>query len=221
MTLQPPGKLIYEVVYGSHAHGTATPTSDVDTRGVFLLPNRDFLGLGRPTQTWEDKAADRVYWEAGQFCRLLLKGNPNIVGMLFVEKAELMTPMFAGLPQLRRDFLHTGTLKAYMGWVHRELADIGKLHKGNAKRLSHVPRLLWEIQDAVTERFIHVRLTGFRLQTVMAVKTGEMAYDDAAAYVGGLLLDVERRIEGYILPDPPVAETEAWLLQTRRLYGGE
>jgi len=76
--LAPPGDTDYLVLYGSHAHGTATATSDEDWRGVYRLPNDAFLGLDTPPRTWT-AAPDVVMWELGHFCQLLLGGNPNIV----------------------------------------------------------------------------------------------------------------------------------------------
>lgn len=222
-TVGVPGTKVFEIVYGSHAHGTATPTSDIDVRGVYLLPDNDFLGIGRPKTTWENKVADVVFWELGHFCSLLLKGNPNIVGMLFApdDCTIITTPQFAGLRQLRSSFLSQSMVNAYMGWVHRELADIGKLKNGHAKRLSHIPRLIWEIESVLRDGLLTVRPDGRKVDTIVAIKTGAMDYDDAVNYCGNLLLELEDMFDHTEpLPEPPVEETNDWLLETRRLYGG-
>lgn len=218
-----PGAEVLLMLYGSHAHGTETLASDEDWRGVFMLPNNDFLGLGRPTQTWEDKANDAVMWELGQFCRLLLKGNPNIVGMLFapdefiVRREAVVNDLFDN----RERFLTTATADAYMGWAKRELYDIGKLHKGHAKRLSHVPRLLWELEAILRARRIDVRPLPPRLKVIRDIKTGEMPYDEAVVLTGELLLDIEQLYEmaRKHLPEPPTAWMNEWLLAARRDWG--
>jgi len=144
-----PGDVLYEVIYGSHAHGTATPTSDIDVRGVYMLPSDDFLGIGRPKTTWENKAEDRVFWELGHFVQLLLKGNPNLVGLLYApDDCVLYTTLIANDLRLMRDcFLSQTFRKAYMGWIAREAKDLAAMHKGHAKRLSHLPRLIWELES--------------------------------------------------------------------------
>lgn len=222
---KPPGTPLYEVVYGSWAHGTQTPTSDYDWRGVYLLPTDDFLGLGRPKLNWEDRTNDRVFWELGLFCNLLIKGNPNIVGMLFVPTDVTITqsPIMGRLldDKIRRGLLSNRLRGAYMGWIHRELKDIGKLHKGSAKRLSHVLRLIWEIGTVLTEHWFVVRPPAEKVEQIVAVKTGAMPYEDAVAYIGEQLLALEAVDEavGHKLLGPPIDEIESWLLYVRRAHG--
>lgn len=213
--------LLFQVLYGSHAHGTATASSDEDWRGVYLLPNDVFLGLDRVTFTHEGDG-DQVYWELGHFCRLLLKGNPNIVGMLYAPD-DVMAPVhpaFVPLVDSRHLFLHRDTVAAYMGWVHRELRDLGKLHRMPAKRLSHVPRLLWEIEGAVLRQHIEVRPSPEKIDKILSIKTGIMDYWDAIEWCGELLLDVERIVQNNpILPEPPREWLQQYLLDTREHYG--
>lgn len=216
-----PGRGVFRVLYGSHAHGTATPTSDTDWRGVYLLPNTDFLGLDTPKTTFEVKESDEVYWELGHFCRLLLKGNPNIVGMLFAPDdciAEVL-PAFLPLLDNRERFLHKDTVRAYLGWVHRELGDIARMHKGNAKRLSHVPRLLWEIQSVVQWGTLVVRPPDLKRDFIVGIKTGAVDYDEAVAEIGSMLLDIEAQAEKATLPEPPRDWLQRYLLETREAYG--
>ena len=216
-----PGTLVLHELSGSWAHGTNTSTSDEDWRGVFLLPNSAFLGLDRATQTCE-APPDQVFWELGHFCRLLLKGNPNLVGMLFApdDCVALAHPVVAPLFDARAAFLHRDMVASYMGWVHRELRDIAKLHKGHPKRLSHVPRLLWEVQSAILHQMIDVRPPEDRRQAIVAIKTERMRYDDAVAFCGSLLLDTERVVEmSPTLPDPPRRWLLEYLLDAREAYG--
>lgn len=130
-----PGDLRFMCVYGSHAHGLATESSDVDWRGVYQLPTDDFLGLGTPATTFERRAlamsdqrtgqtmtGEMVCWELGHFARLLLKGNPNIVGMMFAP-ADVVTTMEWPVQQLygmRRQFVSQAMANAYMGWMLTE-----------------------------------------------------------------------------------------------------
>jgi hypothetical protein len=215
-----PGTLVFRALDGSFAHGTNTPTSDEDWRGVFMLPNNDFLGLGFPKTTYE-APPDQVFWELGHFCRLLLKGNPNIVGMLFApaDCIDFMARPIDPLTANAERFLSSAMAAAYMGWIKRELHDIGKLHKGHAKRLSHIPRLLWEIESVVKEGTLVVRPGGAKQEAILAIKTGAMDYEKAEAFVGGLLLDIEEAVERHTFPDPPTVWTSEYLLQTRETYG--
>lgn len=204
-TVVVPGKLRYRVLYGSHAHGTATPTSDEDWRGMFQVETDVILGLERAKETFEVKASDQVYWELAQFARLLLKGNPNLVGMLWApeECVTEWSPLIAEIIGFRERLITEPMQRAYHGWVLREMKDLEKLHKIPAKRLSHVPRLLWELEGALLHKAIPVRLEGDRLATVMAIKTGEMSIEDAQAFCGSLMLQIEDLVARTPLPQAP------------------
>lgn len=208
-----PGTKLLEVIYGSHAHGTATPTSDVDVRGVYMLPVEDFLGIHTPKTTWENKAEDRVFWELGHFVRLLLKGNPNLVGLLFADTDTRLwsAPPIGDLLRMREKFLTQSFRKAYMGWIHREAEDLAKMHKGHAKRLSHMPRLIWELESVYQTGQMVVRPDEDKRQRIVDIKTGAMDYDEAFAWVGELIVDMEHLDEevGPSLPEPPYDDADS------------
>lgn len=220
----PPGVVEYSLVYGSHAHGTNTPSSDVDLRGVYILPNDDFLGLARPKLTWERKADDVVFWELGHFVQLLCKGNPNIVGMLYapMDCVVVHATLGAELRERAAWFLTQQFRSAYMGWIHRESLDIAKLHKGSSKRLSHIPRLIWELESVLTTGTMLVRPNARKRQRIIDIKTGGMDYDEAVAWVGSLLLDLDLldAEAGPDLPEAPYEQANQWLLDARARYGG-
>lgn len=77
-----PDLLLFECVTGSRAHGTDTPESDVDLRGVFISPRSLFFGSGAPDQVSDEKN-DETYYEIGRFVSLLAANNPNLLEMLF------------------------------------------------------------------------------------------------------------------------------------------
>jgi len=77
-------QLLLEVISGSRAYGTNTPDSDLDLRGIFIMPRRDFFGL-RPIDQVSDDRNDETYYEVGRYIDLLSKSNPNIMELLFVE----------------------------------------------------------------------------------------------------------------------------------------
>lgn len=74
--------IIFECLSGSHAYGLQTEHSDVDIKGVFVLPERQFLGLDYVAQV-NDETNDTVYYELKRFMELLAKNNPNILELLY------------------------------------------------------------------------------------------------------------------------------------------
>lgn len=76
-----PQLILLEAWSGSRAYGTDLPTSDLDIRGVFLLPKASFYGLDYTLQL-NDETNDTIYYELGRFVELLSKNNPNILELL-------------------------------------------------------------------------------------------------------------------------------------------
>jgi hypothetical protein len=81
---------------GSHSHGTYIPSSDpdsiddVDFMGVVIPPPSYTLGV----KNWEGCVIKRdeldvVFYSFGKFVRLLLKSNPNVMGMLWLRDADI------------------------------------------------------------------------------------------------------------------------------------
>ena len=65
---------LFATISGAHLYGFASPNSDVDLRGAFVLPARAFLGLGTAEETLslEDTPADHPAQLRHEFERYLL-----------------------------------------------------------------------------------------------------------------------------------------------------
>jgi hypothetical protein len=73
--------LLLKCISGSRAYGLATPTSDTDYKGVFVLPKPVFYGL-EYTEQVSNESNDIIYYELKRFIDLLTKNNPNILELL-------------------------------------------------------------------------------------------------------------------------------------------
>ena len=76
------GTLLVKVISGSTAFGLATPTSDVDMRGVYVLPALTRFRSDAPMQI-ADETNDETYWELSKFIHELAKSNPQALEMLY------------------------------------------------------------------------------------------------------------------------------------------
>lgn len=88
MTIQEMKKrnmLIFESIVGSQAYGLATPTSDLDMKGVYIQPLDDILTFGYIEQVSDNKN-DLVYYEIRRFLELISTNNPNILELLNLPK---------------------------------------------------------------------------------------------------------------------------------------
>jgi len=79
--LENSGHIIFEGVVGSQAYGISTPTSDIDTKGVFIQPIEDILGFGYVEQI-SDAKNDRTFFEIRRFLQLLQTANPTMLELL-------------------------------------------------------------------------------------------------------------------------------------------
>lgn len=92
-------RILLEAVSGSNAYGLATPASDVDLRGIFVMPEDDFLGMSTLEQV-NDAKNDEVYYEIGRFFQLLVKSNPTIMELLAMPKdcIRISNPLLDQIP---------------------------------------------------------------------------------------------------------------------------
>jgi predicted nucleotidyltransferase len=207
-----PGVVRSLVVYGSIAHAIDGPGSDVDWRGMFQLENDEFLGLGMPTMTYERKVDDLVMWELGRFASMLLKANPNLVGQMFIPDDCIVidAPVTAAFREIRSEFITQNMVAAYLGWAWSEMRQ-----SLTPKRLSHVPRLLWEVSGAVKTGWLEVRPTGDRHDKIMAIRDGSWDFESALSYSRELLHEVNNELTDVNLPEPPYDKVEAIVLAAR------
>ena len=80
--------IILECLSGSKAYGLATPTSDTDIKGVFLLPKKDYYGLEYVPQV-ANPTNDIVFYEFSRFMKLLSVNNPNILELLNTPSSSI------------------------------------------------------------------------------------------------------------------------------------
>lgn len=191
-TLPPGSRLLYKVLSGSHATNLATPTSDEDWRGVYQVPTRSLLGLRTPPDTVE-AMPDSTYWELAHFARLCLKGNPNIMELLWIEPhlpgvetwfVTASSEVIQEIRSIRSSFFTTAMLNSYMGWVTKERRILAGPHYATmdpppAKRASHLVRLMLGLKGALTDGTLTVHLEGEQRDLIMAIKRNEITVNEA------------------------------------------
>jgi len=79
--LKDSGLILMECISGSKAYGLDTPSSDIDIKGVFILPKENFYTQQYIPQV-SNETNDIVYFELGRYIELLSVNNPNILELL-------------------------------------------------------------------------------------------------------------------------------------------
>lgn len=213
---------VFATISGAHLYGFASPDSDVDLRGAFMLPATEMLGLHPPAETItiEDKTTIDLDWVAHdirKFARLLTNHNGYVLEQLFSPLVVLSSPAHEELIELGRGCVTKPTVRHYLGFA-----------RGRRKRLAEpdptVKHLLYAYRVLLTG--IHLMETGevvaniqvlndrFRFaaidELVARKRAGaeKMALDDRDMHEHGGLLD---RLEAKLheahgascLPDEP------------------
>jgi predicted nucleotidyltransferase len=99
-----PFPLVFATVSGAHLYGFASIDSDVDLRGVHLLPAADVVGLRNGPETLQhmemrdEVELDLVTHDLLKFCRLLLRNNGYVA-------EQLLSPLVVGSSALHRELI--------------------------------------------------------------------------------------------------------------------
>ncbi|MET8507105.1 nucleotidyltransferase domain-containing protein [Streptomyces sp. NPDC004787] len=141
-----PDPLLFATVSGAHLYGFPSRDSDVDLRGVHLLPVADLIGLREPEETrtrmWDRDGTemDLVTHDLRKFVRLMLRRNGYVLEQLTSPLVVHTTEAHAELRSLVPDVLTAHHAHHYRGFA----ATQWRLHEksGELKPLLYTYRAL-------------------------------------------------------------------------------
>ncbi len=219
-----PGYLVYSKVWGSHSHGTALPTSDVDYLAVYMLPMRELVSLRPGPDTVDGNKPDFQAHELGKFCSLLLKGNPGVVECLFTEEMQETTVIWELLREQREMFLNQQTLNQYIGYCKGQLQrlDAGtRLHthggEYNTKWAYHLIRLAMDALLIASGKHPQVMKDEEETAILMRIRRGELE----PSQIAEIWTDYEQKIKttrGSLRETADVNLVDNWLWHRRAEY---
>jgi len=218
--------LILEGYRGSWSHGTYVPSSDpnsigdIDTMGVFIPPIEYYFGLHSiQSKQVKEGQYDRIYYEIRKFFHLLLKGNPNVVCMLWLRDSDyllrsewgnmlianrnlfvskLAFKSFAGYANAQMRKMEHFSFNGYMGKKRKELVQRFSFDIKNA---SHLIRLLHMCIDFLkTGEYIVYRPEREKL---IDIKTGKWTLEQVKREAEVLFRQAEQEYEKCSLPAKP------------------
>lgn len=125
-------RLLYSYIRGSHAHGINTPSSDIDTSGIYIASKDALLGLGLDYQDQvADEKNDTVWWELRKFMNLLIKSNPTVLEALFVDDkyVQYEHPLITELKKHKEEFLTKKCFPSFFSYAKSQIEKAKGLNK--------------------------------------------------------------------------------------------
>jgi len=121
-----PHPLLFVTISGAHLYGFPSVDSDLDLRGVHVLPLREVIGLGSPRETITCDSVrdgfelDLVTHDAFKFFRLLLKRNGYVLEQLLSPLVLHTTPEHEELKQIAHDCITRHHAHHYLGFARTQ-----------------------------------------------------------------------------------------------------
>lgn len=113
-------------VSGAHLYGFPSRDSDIDLRGVHLLPLEEVVGLEQGTETitrtWDHAGveADVVTHDLAKFCRLLLRRNGYVLEQVASPLVVATSAVHAELLELVPGLLTSNHAHHYLGFARTQ-----------------------------------------------------------------------------------------------------
>jgi uncharacterized protein len=120
--------ILLDCISGSTAYNLNIKGSDVDKKGIFIMPQQHLYGFNPQVQIAND-TNDEVYFEIGRFLELLLKNNPNILELLATPKEFVLHrhPLIELIKP--EDFLSKLCLDTFAGYAQTQIKKARGLNK--------------------------------------------------------------------------------------------
>ncbi|GLY78180.1 nucleotidyltransferase domain-containing protein [Actinoallomurus iriomotensis] len=189
------GDVVFATVSGAHLYGFPSVDSDVDLRGVHLMPIEDVVGLrtGAETidRTWtrDGVEVDLVTHDLAKFARLLLRRNGYVLEQLLSPLVVASSPLHEELVALAPDCLTPHHAHHYLGFARTQW--------GFFERTGELKPLLYTFR---------VLSTGIHLMRTGEVVADLTALGHAPAYVPELVAAKREAEHGTLPPDAPGRE---------------
>lgn len=226
-----PNNIVLEGITGSTAYGLNTENSDVDIKGIYLLPTTKILSIGFNLEhtTIDNVDPDWVYHEVGKFMKLVLNGNPTVTELLYLDEYTMLTPVGETLIENRSAFLSTpAVMNAYRGYAFSQAKRLNNrteqgmdgydssLKNRFAKHTRHCFRLLMQARQLIETGTLDVKVTSEQREYLfeMGEKTADEVVDEF------MKQDLQFDLIKSVLPDKPDYKTLNNLLYEIRMNNG-
>lgn len=118
-----------QVIVGSQSFGLATDKSDVDRKGVYILPNDERMKY-EPIYEVSDEKHNNVYWDISKFLDLLNNANPGALEVLYspahcIEEGAHILEMI----RYEHKFITAKCYESFTQYARKQIAKARGLNK--------------------------------------------------------------------------------------------
>ncbi|WP_431896912.1 nucleotidyltransferase domain-containing protein [Nonomuraea sp. bgisy101] len=230
-----PYPLAFATVSGAHLYGFPSADSDVDLRGVHVLPVEQVVGLRVGEQTVDRSwirsgvEVDLVTHDLAKFCALLLRRNGYVLEQLLSPLVVASSPVHEELVSLAPACLTRGHAHHYLGFARTQWRLFGR--NGEIKPLLYTFRVLATGIHLMRTGTLEADLTrlldygpAYLPELVAAKREAEHgpapALASAADDVARMTARLEKEREASRLPETPSAGEALHDLVVRTRLGG-
>ena len=115
-SVEAPMHVLLSGIVGSTAYGLNRPGSDVDRLGVFAWDTVQLFNLNQVGESLVTTSPDVTLHEARKAARLMLKSNPTVLELLYLDQWETATALGEELIAIRDAFPTASLVRdAYCG----------------------------------------------------------------------------------------------------------
>jgi hypothetical protein len=222
------GRCILRGLVGSVVHGLSNPgTDDRDEMGVCVEPPEYVIGTrrfdhfvyrtrdeGEPSGPGD---LDLTVYGLRKYMRLVLKGSPTALLLLFVPDEELVvsTPLGERLRALAPAFVCRRTGRAFLGYVDSQrrgllggtggtrTRELSREHGYDTKYAMHALRIAHQGLELLAGGRITLPVAEPARSELMAVRRGEVALDDVITRLHERIAQLERALATADVPEEP------------------
>ncbi len=149
-------KLLCRLRSGSHAYGLAGPQSDVDERGIFVIPSVYYASLSALPKQISDAKSDNVYYSVQRVFELLAESNPAMVELLYTPQDCILAcdsalqMLFEARPLLVTQALVRAKIGYAMGQIKKARGQKKWINQPQPEAPPQVEQFCYWIPDART-----------------------------------------------------------------------
>lgn len=219
-------KTLIKVLVGSQAHGLATPESDFDYRGVFILPTKEILSLGSHKQqtSWIEGKDDDTSWELGHFLFLATKCNPTILEAFLSPRVEHPNRDWDDGDRLRTLFPHIwnsrDVMNAFIGYgINQRKKFLDEKDGRPNKFAAAYLRSLWNGFELLTTGTFTIKIADLPIgETVRRFKEGDYEVGEVIDVCYKLEKEVRKAYEANPDKQTDLNTVNEFLLEMRKKY---